>query len=217
MGTVSRHFAASIAIALTVAGNGMAAEAARKVPAQAYSVFHTDNDQVQYDNPSDSAPFTSLIDLSRHLMRTAVRMSKYAMPDALPMVSRVPRRELQERVCTDPGRNCKVAALFVSTRGVMIADDLEPESNLFHRSILFHEIVHYLQEEGRELATAAACDRWFQREQEAYALQNRFLASVFSPDRVSYSGARPSCSKDDSTHTHAAPNVKAPGATDESQ
>lgn len=183
--------------------------------ASAYSVYKDDGDPVSYDDPHATAPFPNLASLSSYLLESATRMSKYRMPEALPMVSRVPRAELEKRACPENNPHCQVAALFEPERGIMIAEDLRPETNIFHRSILFHEIVHYMQEVGRELATAAPCERWYQRELEAYSLQNRFLTQAFSPDRVSYSGARPSCEgTDDAALTHRAKTVKAPGVTD---
>jgi len=76
-----------------------------------------------------------------------------------------------------------------------------------------HELVHYLQDVGQELATASPCDRWYQREIEAYTLQNRFLSSVSSPERVSYAGARPTCEGAVTTQTHRAREVKVPDVT----
>lgn len=210
---VARCAAAVTAFAVLSPLVAGAADAVKRRPAQAYSVLKDDGDPVQYDNHDDTAPYTDLNALSRHLMRMAVRMSKYDMPDALPMVTRVPRVELERKVCGAPSPQCKVAALFEATRGIMLAEDLVPETNLFHRSILFHEVVHYLQEHGRELERAADCERWYQREVEAYALQNRFLIAIASPERVSYAGSRPTCEKP-VAHAHDGKDVKRPGVTD---
>lgn len=210
---VARCAAAVAAVSLLTPVGASAADPVKRKAAQAYSVLKDDGDPVQYDNNDDTAPYSDLHDLSRHLMRMAARMSKYELPDALPMVTRVPRVELERKVCGEPSPQCKVAALFEATRGIMIAEDLVPETNMFHRSILFHEVVHYLQETGRELEHAANCERWYQREVEAYALQNRFLASVYSPERVSYAGVRPACEKP-VAHAHGGKDVKRPGVTD---
>jgi hypothetical protein len=211
---VARWMFALTAAVVLASSPAFGADPAKRKAAQTYSVFKTDGDPVQYDSNDDSAKFDNLLDLSRHLMRMAARMSKYEMPDALPMVSRVSRVELERKVCGEPGPNCKVAALYEASRGIMIAEDLVPETNMFHRSILFHEMVHYLQEMGNEMVHSAACERWYQREVEAYALQNRFLVSVYSPERVSYAGARPTCDKPVETQAHSARDIKSPGLTD---
>lgn len=182
--------------------------------AQAYSVYHEEEGlPSQLDNHDDAAAFDTLHELSRHLMRSAARMSKYRLPDALPNVTRISRAALERRGCSQNTSHCQIAALYVVTEGILIAEDLKPETNLFHRSILFHEMVHYLQEVARELATSSPCDRWFQREVEAYALQNRFLGGVYSPERVSYSGGRPTCEPD--SQTYLGKGLKAPDAVDD--
>jgi hypothetical protein len=60
---------------------------------------------------------------------------------------------------------------------------------------LLHELVHYLQDVSNELASAEPCDRWYRREQEAYAIQKQFLIIVGSQLRVAYSTAL-SCAQD---------------------
>ena len=194
----------------------LAAEAWSAGAARSYSnAPREEADPTVYDDPHVNAAFPDLVSLSRYLLLVASRISRYPLPDALPMVTRIPRADLEARGCPEGTRKCQVAALYEPTRGVMIAEDLSPETNLFHRSILFHELVHYLQEVGHELASAAPCERWYQRELEAYALQNRFLTNAYSPDRVSYSGARPTCDVEgDGTQTHRARGLKAPGVTD---
>ena len=212
---ISCLFAAAVLLA-GAAGVALAADGSPAKPkaAQAYSVYHEEEGlPSQLDNHDDAAEFATLQELSRHLMRSAVRMSKYRLPEALPNVTRVARPDLERRGCPASATHCQVSALYVVTEGILFAEDLAPETNLFHRSILFHEMVHYLQEVNREMATSPPCDRWFQREVEAYALQNRFLGGVYSPERVSYSGARPTCEPD--AHTHRGQDVKAPDAVNE--
>lgn len=215
---VSRHavVAAAIAFALIPLAPAGAADTGKKAKAaQAYSVYRDEGLPMQPDNPADSAVYENLDALTRDLIRSAARLSKYPIPDALPIVARIDRAELERLGCPESVPHCQISALYEVTRGVMLAEELKPESNLFHRSILLHELVHYLQEVGRELATAAPCERWFQRELEAYALQNRFLASVYSPDRVSYSGGRPICDDAARTQTHRARPVKEADAAEQ--
>lgn len=181
--------------------------------AQAYSTYHEeDGVPSPFDNHVDAARFDSLDDLTRHLIHTAAGISKYRLPEAMPMVQRITRAQLEQRGCPVHAPHCQVSALYEPARGVMIAEDLAPESNLFHRSILLHELIHYLQDVGQELVAASPCDRWYQREIEAYTLQNRFLASISSPERVSYAGARPVCEGTPTTQTHRAREVKEPDA-----
>ncbi len=208
-----------IALAATLAAAPFCAIAADTAPAKVKSTggygVYRDEGVTEFDNPRDTGVIEDMLDLTDHLLRTAVKMSKYRKPAALPMVSRVPRPVLEGLACPE-GTRCGVSAMYEPTRGILFAEDLRPETNLFHRSILLHEMVHYLQDVGHELSTMAACERWYQRELEAYALQKQYLQSVHSPDRVAYSGSRPVCDElpVGGSLTHAAKPVKAPGVND---
>lgn len=203
--------------ALTLAAPLLLASAdasARQGSTGGYGTYRDDG-FTQYDNPRDTGPMEDLRELASHLLDTAVRMSKYRRPVALPMVSRVPRGLLESLGCPE-GTRCGVSAMYEPTRGILMAEELRPETNLFHRSILLHEMIHYLQDVGQELSSLAACERWYQRELEAYALQKQYLQNVHSPDRVAYSGARPVCNELPPAPelTHSARPLKAPGVND---
>ena len=64
---------------------------------------------------------------------------------------------------------------------------------MFDRSVLLHELVHYVQEMENEHGDMKPCLRWYHREQEAYAIQKTFLVVVGSPVRVAYSAHRDAC------------------------
>lgn len=178
-----------------------------------WGVYKSDH-EVQFDNPQDAGEFANLQELTRHLLRTAARLSKYRMPDAVPMVSRVSRVDLEARACPTGGGRCGVSAMYLPETGILMAEDLKPETNLFQRSILLHEMIHYLQDVSHELTAAAPCERWYQRELEAYAIQKMYLASINSGDRVAYSGSRPTCDVTPDAQTHQARDVKAPTVND---
>lgn len=179
-----------------------------------YSVYRDGGFDTQYDNPRDQAEIDDLIELSKYLLRTASQLSKYRVPEVLPMVTRISRTELDRLACGEGAAKCGVSAMYEPTRGIVFSEDLQPEKNLFHRSILLHEMIHYMQELGHSMSTAAACERWYQRELEAYAIQKLYLQAIQSPARVAYSGARPTCDPRSEALTHAGKEVRAPGATD---
>lgn len=201
----------AVPLSLSAADTGW--KAPRKA-AQGYSVYQESGFEGQFDNPRDMADMDDMIELSKHLLKTAAKFSKYRLPEALPMVTRVSRGELERLACGEGAAKCGVSALYEPARGIMFSEELQPETNLFHRSILLHEMVHYLQEMGHELSASAACERWYQRELEAYSIQKQYLQSIQSPARVAYSGARPTCDIKPETLTHAGKEVKAPGVND---
>lgn len=119
-----------------------------------------------------------------------------ALLDALPDLSRYPRAaepptlvylptaELRSRACSTP---CPVLAYYAGGREIYLDHSLNPLVNLFDRSIVLHEMVHYLQaqqeDEMRALEGAGPrlrCRIWYEREHEAYAVQQRFLTLVHS-------------------------------------
>ena len=84
-------------------------------------------------------------------------------------------------------------AFYRPGEGIYLDDSLKPEANLFDRSILLHELVHYVQDMSGERADVKPCLRWYQREQEAYAIQKVFLGMTGSPTRVGYSAHKSTC------------------------
>lgn len=211
---------ASLAAALLVtaapvrAGGDSSWNTPRKSAQSSYSVYRDGDFQTQYDNPRDQADIDDLIELSKYLLRTASQLSKYRVPEVLPMVTRISRAELDRLACGEGAAKCGVSAMYEPTRGIVFTEELQPERNLFHRSILLHEMVHYMQELGHSMSTSAACERWYQRELEAYAIQKLYLQAIQSPARVAYSGARPTCDSNSEALTHAGKEVRAPGIND---
>lgn len=203
----------ALPIPLLAAGEGSWAAPTPK-SAQSYSAHRDGGFETQYDNPRDQGEIEDMIELSKYLLRTASQLSKYRVPEVLPMVSRISRKQLDRLACGEAATKCGVSAMYEPTHGILFSEELQPEKNLFHRSILLHEMVHYMQELGHSMSTSAACERWYQRELEAYAIQKLYLQSIQSPARVAYSGARPTCDAQPEALTHAAKEVRAPGIND---
>jgi hypothetical protein len=123
----------------------------------------------------DRSQIDSMPELVDSLLDTIARMSNYRKPDFTPRVSKVARAEIERTVCSGP---CPVKAYHLPEAGIFIDDSLIPETDLVHRSILLHELVHFLQDVNGEGAGLDECGRWLQREREAYWLQNQYLALI---------------------------------------
>jgi len=115
------------------------------------------------------------------------QISKYHRLVALPEILRVPHEEM---VCN---AKCAALAVYRPGEGIYLDDSLKPETDLFARSILLHELVHYVQDMSGEHADMRPCMRWYQREQEAYAIQKIFLGMAGSATRVGYSAHNSTC------------------------
>jgi hypothetical protein len=130
--------------------------------------------------------FASMPELVDSLLRLMPTLTRYHQPDSQPPVFRVTRAQIEAQMCG--GQPCAMRAWYLPGEGIYLEDTLHPESDLFDRSVLFHELVHYLQELNAEGEALDACNRWYQREVQAYGLQNRYLGLTGSSARVSHPG-----------------------------
>ncbi|HEX7810324.1 MAG TPA: hypothetical protein VF460_00325 [Burkholderiales bacterium] len=113
-------------------------------------------------------------------------LSGYAVPASLPEIHAVPLPVMQQRVC---GKPCAIKAYYHPVDGVFFDEKLDLANSEFDRSILLHELVHYLQKaSGRFENMPAACERNQAAEAEAYKIQNLYLSSRNSPTRALFSG-----------------------------
>ena len=133
----------------------------------------------------DTSPASSLDQVVRQLSVAIDRLSGHRPPKALPVIHRVSHAELETYVCET---NCAIKAWYKPGEGIFLDNSLMPESNAFDRSILLHEMVHYFQDMSGYYRDANPCDRWLQRELDAYAVQNRYLGAIGNPHRVAYAG-----------------------------
>ena len=132
------------------------------------------------------------------VIRTIQKLSRYAPPPEYPEVIYLPTPELNRLACKG---TCSVLGHYAGGRQIYLDDRLQPLKNLFDRSVLLHEVVHYLQGlQGSHYVDPAdtgddaeKCRLWYQREREAYAIQEAYLIMVSSPVRAGYFPARSPC------------------------
>jgi len=129
---------------------------------------------------------------------TIRKLSRYAPPSEYPELIYLSTQELNRLACKG---TCSVLGHYAGGRQIYLDDRLKPLKNLFDRSVLLHEVVHYLQSlEGSHYVDPAdtgddaqKCRLWYQREREAYAIQEAYLIMVSSPVRAGYFPARAPC------------------------
>ena len=155
---------------------GMPGDGALGAPKSgAYATSVNSSDSARTYRLIDRRDIESMPELVDSLLDTIARMSNYRKPDITPRVSKVSRAEIERTICGGP---CPVKAYHLPQAGIFLDDSLTPETNLVHRSILFHELVHFLQDVNGEYASLDECGRWLEREREAYWLQNQYLALI---------------------------------------
>jgi hypothetical protein len=191
---VATCFGAALSLTSALAASDQAVETNDPPAAGAgmYSTYIDNRSRYFSDELGETDPI-AMEDLLPELLKAIDNLSKYSIPDQLPTVHRVPHERIEELNCG--GDKCAALAVYRSGEGIYIDDALKPETSIFARSVLLHELVHYLQDVSNELASAEPCDRWYRREQEAYAIQKQFLIIVGSQLRVAYSTAL-SCAQD---------------------
>jgi hypothetical protein len=131
--------------------------------------------------------------LARTLLMEIEHLSRYWSSKQVPPIAFVSQDEINRVVCKKP---CAVRAAFLPDRGILLANTLDPINEALDRSILVHELVHYLQEINHRYSELSPCKRWFQREHEAYAVQNQYLYRINANRHVG-GMLEPSMCKDD--------------------
>jgi len=149
-----------------------------------YSTYRP-GEGVVHERGFDTTPAENLDQVVRTLTRAIDRLARYKVQKNPPTIYRIPHAELERYVC---GTHCSIQAWYKPGDGIYLDDTLKPETHLFHRSILLHEMVHYFQDLAGEYGNMDACNRWFHRELDAYTIQNRYLGVIGHPGRVAYTG-----------------------------
>lgn len=98
--------------------------------------------------------------------------SGYAVDDQAPALALVPHSFVEDLACGAP---CDVLGVYPDGNVVYIDQALEPETNICARSVILHELVHYLQDRGHKYLNLGPMLRWHVREIEAYAYQRMYL------------------------------------------
>ena len=129
-----------------------------------------------------------LTEIVAELLLFAQGVTGYAPVEHPPKVAFVPQAELQRQACDNP---CEIFGWHPHGSHVVYLDDrMDPVRNLKDRSVLLHELVHYLQQENEAFDAETACLSWAYREQEAYRVQGAWLSrnNIYTS---LYSNARP--------------------------
>jgi hypothetical protein len=141
----------------------------------------------QHAAPSEAVLVTVELEPTiRVLLQTIESLSDYRAPETLPPVYQLRQNLIEAKVCEDP---CNVTAAYVPREGIYLAENLDPAHEQRDRAALLHELVHYLQQGHPKFGQMAPCERERMKEQEAYAIQNAYLAMIGSRERaVFYDG-----------------------------
>ncbi|MEO6023168.1 MAG: DUF6647 family protein [Burkholderiales bacterium] len=116
---------------------------------------------------------SALMELAQALLLTIGALTGKPMPETLPEIRILPAAVMQERACRDP---CRIKAFYIPHEGVYLSDALNIKNDVHAKSILLHELMHFVQNaRGSFDPGGIDCDRWYDQEMEAYEVQNAFL------------------------------------------
>ena len=132
-------------------------------------------------SPAEHASAQSLEEVAQQLIEIIAVLGDYRVTNQLPAIFEVPQHVLEEKLCDQP---CSVTAAYVPREGIYLAANLNPVREPLDRAVLLHELVHYLQQGHPKFAHLSGCARERAKELEAYAIQNAYLASLGSNQRV---------------------------------
>jgi len=148
--------------------------------------------------PSDtSSEVSDLESITQLLFESIQALSDYRSNGTLPPIFQVPQHAIEVKVCDEP---CNVSAAYIPREGIYLAANLDPIREPLDRAALLHELVHYLQQGHPKFAGLAPCERERSKEQEAYAIQNAYLASIDSKERVIFYAGDFDCEGDAAQH-----------------
>ncbi len=106
------------------------------------------------------------------LLGWAVHLSDYPEPEQLPRLEYRRHDFFVQEVCAQ--RECQVIGWY-NDRGIVYVDErLRYKPSAFAKSLIVHELVHYLQHQSGRFDTLS-CDDSLVREREAYSVQNDYL------------------------------------------
>ena len=116
------------------------------------------------------------------LLQAVEGLAGYAAAGRRPVVRMLPQHVIEERVCDEP---CNVSAAYLPREDeIWLAGNLDPVHDPIAGAALLHELVHYLQQGHPRFAALRPCERDREKEREAYAVQNAYLAGIGRDERV---------------------------------
>ena len=93
-----------------------------------------------------------------------------------PAFFKLSQDEMSDKACFSSDL-CKVKAYYVKNDGIYYVDSLNPETDICHRSIILHEMIHHYQKNNSKKFDLDEKTLWTLQERQALFYQNLFLLS----------------------------------------
>ena len=120
--------------------------------------------------------FETLNELILALMLWITSNTNYIEPKQVPQVEFIKQEELSEIACKN--RKCEIMAYTPITPKykIYLSDELNPMTDICHRAILMHEIIHVIQEDQKVFLEYDERTKKHLREMDALVNHNIFLS-----------------------------------------
>ncbi|MEM7254541.1 MAG: hypothetical protein AAF493_24240 [Pseudomonadota bacterium] len=109
------------------------------------------------------------------LLGWVVANAPYAEPPEPPSLEYKSADAFVQETCPS-GINCAAGAYYLDgSNAIVLHESFENSTEVQHRGLVVHELVHYLQDISGKFEGGKTCDMWLAREREAFAVQLKFL------------------------------------------
>lgn len=115
-------------------------------------------------------------ELLRVLLSWTVSLSSYTHPGQTPEILFKPQSFFVEIACQG-NEKCDAVAWYNNDGTIFLDQRLEGNTDAFTRSVVVHELVHYLQDISGNYPKMD-CELYAQREREAYSIQKQYLNKI---------------------------------------
>ena len=110
------------------------------------------------------------------LLSWTVKLSSYPHPGVPPEIVFKPHDFFVEQACAGNPK-CGTVAWYDDEKVIYLDDRIKNNTDAFSRSVVVHELVHYLQDLSGEYKTMD-CNLHAKREREAYSVQRQYLNKI---------------------------------------
>jgi len=114
--------------------------------------------------------------LLKVLLSWTVSLSQYDHPNVLPDIEFRDHSFFVETVCQN-NTKCPIAAWYDNNGTIFLDSRLEDQQDAETRSLIVHEMTHYLQDLSGNHKDQT-CDDYVYREREAYSIQRKYLRQI---------------------------------------
>lgn len=118
------------------------------------------------------------------LLSWTVHLSSYPHPGETPEIIFKSHPFFVDTACNG-NEKCDVVAWYNDEGSIFLDNRLEGNTDAFTRSVVVHELVHYLQDISGKYSEMD-CDLYAKREREAYSVQKQYLNTIAGKFVVMY-------------------------------